>query len=296
MTSRLPGSRSPWTQTSAPSQVEALSDSSHERRAAPPSMRSPSCAIDRRTCSSPSTSGPPRPPGGRGCAPVVSTWRSALHEGGEINGRLIQILDRAVGVLAGQPLIHRPREGISLGRVPHRQLHRERERQVWRELRQPQGLRRRLFGGPPDARQPGGEAVTEPVDVVIGPVRRNPMDGQIGPLGNCAASKRRTSSTSVSISSACILVAPIARIIDQPRQAQQPRSDASAGTGEVDVRTHELASRRGRRVQRAARPASDKGSRDEAKHPTRQAAKGAETSSSSTICEHANPKHSFTLC
>lgn len=104
------------------------------------------------------------------------------HERGQIDGRLIQIVDRAVGVLPGQPLVHRPVEGIALGGMPHRQLHRERERQVRRELRQPLGLLRRLRRGPSDARQPGGQVVTEPIDVVIGPVRLDRIDRQIGPL------------------------------------------------------------------------------------------------------------------
>jgi hypothetical protein len=50
------------------------------------------------------------------------------HERGKIDGGLIQIVDRAVGVLAGQPLVHGPAERIVLGRMPHRQLHRKRER------------------------------------------------------------------------------------------------------------------------------------------------------------------------
>jgi hypothetical protein len=104
------------------------------------------------------------------------------HERGEIDGRLIQIADLAVGVLAGQPLAHRPAEGIALGRMPHRQLHRKRERQVRRELRQPLRLLRRLPGGPPDARQPSGQLISEPIDVVIGPVRRDRIDRQTGPL------------------------------------------------------------------------------------------------------------------
>ena len=40
------------------------------------------------------------------------------HERGEIDSGLIQIVDRAVGVRAWQPLIHRPVEGIALGRLP----------------------------------------------------------------------------------------------------------------------------------------------------------------------------------
>ncbi len=66
--------------------------------------------------------------------------------------------------------------------MPHRQLHRKRERQVRRELGQPLSLRRRLLGGPPDARQPSGQMVPEPIDVVIGPVRGDRNDPQIGPL------------------------------------------------------------------------------------------------------------------
>ena len=112
----------------------------------------------------------------------MSTWRSASHEGGEIDGRLLQIVDRAVGVLAGQPLVDGPVEGVALGRMPHRQLHRNRERQVRRESRQPLRLLRRLVGGPPDARQPSGEVVAEPIDVVIGPVRDDRIDRQVGPV------------------------------------------------------------------------------------------------------------------
>ncbi len=105
-----------------------------------------------------------------------------VHERGETDGRLLQIVDRAVGVLARQPLVDGPCEGIALGRMPHRQLHRNRERQVRRESRQPLRLLRRLGGGPPDARQPSGEVVPETVDVVIGPVRHDRIDRQIGPL------------------------------------------------------------------------------------------------------------------
>lgn len=66
--------------------------------------------------------------------------------------------------------------------MPHRQLHRKRERQVRRELRQPLRLRHRLLGGPPDARQPSGQMVPEPIDVVIGTVRGDRIYPQIGPL------------------------------------------------------------------------------------------------------------------
>lgn len=119
--------------------------------------------------------------GTRMCTPRVDPPQR-VHERGEVDGRLIQIVDRAVGVLTGQPLVHGPVEGIALGRMPHRQLHRKRERQVWREPRQPLSLLHGLLGGPPDARQPGGKVVTEPVGVVIGPVRHDRSDRQTGPL------------------------------------------------------------------------------------------------------------------
>jgi hypothetical protein len=105
-----------------------------------------------------------------------------VHEPGEVDGRLLQILDRAVGVLAGQPFVHRPVEGIALGRMPSRQLHRNSQRQVRGELGQPLRFHRRLLGGPADAWQPSGQVVTEPVDVVVGPVGGDRIDRQIGPV------------------------------------------------------------------------------------------------------------------
>jgi hypothetical protein len=61
----IPGLVFQCTQTSGPSQGGAPSDACQERRVASASMRSPSCSIDRRTWSSCSASGPPRPRGGR---------------------------------------------------------------------------------------------------------------------------------------------------------------------------------------------------------------------------------------
>src|SRR5918998_1921427 len=58
---------------------------------------------------------------------------------------------------------------------------------------------------------------------------------RVAHCGNCPASKRRTSATSVSISSACILVAPIAVTLDELRQPQQPSFDVSAGVGDDQV-------------------------------------------------------------
>jgi hypothetical protein len=51
--------------------------------------------------------------------------------------------------VAGQPLIHRPVEGIALGRMPPCQLHRKRERQLRRELGQPLRLRACLLVAQP---------------------------------------------------------------------------------------------------------------------------------------------------
>jgi len=118
----------------------------------------------------------------------------SIYEGSEIDGRLIQILDRAVGVLAGQPLVDRPVEWIALGRLPHHQLDRNSERQMRPQLLQPFGLLRCLLGSPPDSRQPSGQFVAEPIDVVIGSVSHD-----------------------FSISSACILVEPIVVIIHKLR-------------------------------------------------------------------------------
>jgi hypothetical protein len=66
--------------------------------------------------------------------------------------------------------------------MPSRQLDWKRERQVRGELGQPLCLGGRLLGGPPDARQPSGQVVAEPVDVVIGPVRLDRIDRQVGPV------------------------------------------------------------------------------------------------------------------
>ncbi len=104
------------------------------------------------------------------------------HERREIDGRPLNIVDRAVGVLARQPLVHGPVERIALTRTPRCQRHRKSERQMRRELREPLRLRGRLPGRPADARQPGGQLLTEPIDVVIGPVRRDRLDPQIRPL------------------------------------------------------------------------------------------------------------------
>jgi len=104
------------------------------------------------------------------------------HERGEVDCRLIQIVDRAVSVLAGQPLVDRPWVGVALSRMTHRQLHRKRERQVRCQSWQPLRLLRRLVGCPPDARQPRGKVFTQLVDVVVSPVRRDGLDRQLGPL------------------------------------------------------------------------------------------------------------------
>ena len=61
-------------------------------------------------------------------------------------------------------------------------MRRNRERQVRREPGEPLRLLRSLAGGPLDARQPGGELVPETIDIVIGPVRHNRIDRQIGPV------------------------------------------------------------------------------------------------------------------
>src|SRR4051812_42892992 len=66
--------------------------------------------------------------------------------------------------------------------MAHRYLHRKRKGQVRRELGQPLRLLRRLPGGPSDARQSSSQVITEPVDVMIGSVRRDRIDLQIGPL------------------------------------------------------------------------------------------------------------------
>jgi hypothetical protein len=79
-----------------------------------------------------------------------------FHECGQVDSRLIQIVDGAVGVLARQPLVDGPLERIVLSRVSPRQLHGNREWQVRREFRQPLRLLRCLLRGPSDARQPSG--------------------------------------------------------------------------------------------------------------------------------------------
>ena len=103
------------------------------------------------------------------------------HELGEIDGGLRQIVDGTVRVRAGQPLVHRPRERITVRRMSHRELHRHRERQVRCEPRQPLRLLLGLAGGPTDAREAGDETLAQSVDVVVGPVRGNRADRQIDP-------------------------------------------------------------------------------------------------------------------
>lgn len=103
------------------------------------------------------------------------------HERGEIDGRLIEIGDRSVGVLARQPPVDGPLERIALGRTATRQLHWQGEREMWRELRQPLRFLRRLLRGPSDTRQARGQVLTKAVDVVVGAVRRDGIDRQIGP-------------------------------------------------------------------------------------------------------------------
>jgi hypothetical protein len=66
--------------------------------------------------------------------------------------------------------------------MPHRQLHRKRERQVRGELGQPFTFFRRLADSPPDPGHAGGQVVTKPIDVVISPVRGNLIDSKTGPL------------------------------------------------------------------------------------------------------------------
>ena len=101
-------------------------------------------------------------------------------EGGQVDGGLLQVVDRAVGVLAGQPLVDRPLEGIALGRVPSHQLDGKRDRQVWGELGQPLRFGGSLPGRPADTRQPSGQVVAKPVDVVVGPVGLDRVDRQVG--------------------------------------------------------------------------------------------------------------------
>ena len=116
----------------------------------------------------------------RVCVPRVDLAQRS-HERREIGGRRTEIVDRAVGVLAWQPLVDRPIEWIALGRTPPVHLHRNRERQVRPKLRQPLRLPCCLGGGPADARQSSGQLVAKPIDVVIGPVGHDRLDRQLGP-------------------------------------------------------------------------------------------------------------------
>jgi len=92
-------------------------------------------------------------------------------ERSEIGGGLVEIIDRADGVLTRQPFVDRPVERIPLGGPTHRSLHRYGERHVWRDPGQPLAFLRCLRGGPADARQAGDELITHSVDVVVRPVR-----------------------------------------------------------------------------------------------------------------------------
>jgi hypothetical protein len=79
--------------------------------------------------------------------------------------------------------------------MPHRYRHRQGKRHVGCELRQPLGFLRRLRRRPRDAWQPHGQLLTQPVNVVVGPVRGDQLDRQLGPLrelaGEQAADERR---------------------------------------------------------------------------------------------------------
>lgn len=84
-----------------------------------------------------------------------------LHKGGEADGRLLQVVDRAVGVLAGQPLIHRPVEGMAprpdaLSPTAPEALAAGGGR-AWAAT----PLRWPLAGGPADARQPSCQVVAD---------------------------------------------------------------------------------------------------------------------------------------
>jgi hypothetical protein len=103
-------------------------------------------------------------------------------ERGEVDGRPVQVVDAAVGVLAGQPFVHRPGEGVALGGLAHRQRDGQREREMRGEPGQPLGFLGRLPGGPADPGQPDGQPLTESVDVVVRSVRGDQPDRQVGPV------------------------------------------------------------------------------------------------------------------
>ena len=104
------------------------------------------------------------------------------HECGEVDGSLVEVVDRAVGVGSRAARRRRTSRTGSPRRGASGELHRHRERQLRCEPRQPLRLFGCLVGGPADARQPRRQLVTEPVDVVVGPVGVDQLDRQVGPL------------------------------------------------------------------------------------------------------------------
>jgi hypothetical protein len=108
------------------------------------------------------------------------------HEPRQIVRHPLQIGDGAIGIGAGQPLVHRPVKGVALARAARRQRHRHRQRQVRGQLRQPPHLLGGLTGRPSDARQPDRRVLTQAVDVVIGPVRIDRDDRRAGPVRELA--------------------------------------------------------------------------------------------------------------
>ena len=104
-------------------------------------------------------------------------------ESGEIDRELNRVGDpiRRCG-LSGEPAIHGPRERIAAGRLSLRQRNGSGQGQLGAEPREPVPLHLECPARPGRARQPNDLVVTEAVDGIVGPPRRDLLNRGAGPL------------------------------------------------------------------------------------------------------------------
>ena len=93
---------------------------------------------------------------------------------------VVELVERRHG--AGEPLHDAPRVGEGLVGLAQRDGHRHGQREMRGDHGQPGLLLGHGVHRPVDAREPHGEVVAEPVERVVRPRRRHPLDGQVRPL------------------------------------------------------------------------------------------------------------------
>ena len=94
---------------------------------------------------------------------------------------VVELVERRHG--AGEPLHDAPRVGERLVRLAQRDGHRHGQRELRGDDGQPGLLLGHGVHRPVDAREANGEVVAEPVQRVVRPRRRHPLDGKVRPLG-----------------------------------------------------------------------------------------------------------------